>query len=114
MVEDRRVGCQPGDRQLVDVEPEDACPQQAACDVVKPEALAQIAQHLGCFHSVTSTVTIAARTTCEATLRQPPTPAREQPLARTDLCRRRSGLGRDGFVPTTRFSSCGGIARSAP
>jgi hypothetical protein len=44
MVEDRRVGRQPGDRQLVDVAPEGAGPQQIACDVVEPEALAQIAR----------------------------------------------------------------------
>ena len=54
MIENRRVGGQAGDRQLVDVAPEKARPQHAAREVVKPEALAEIAQNLCRFHGVAS------------------------------------------------------------
>src|SRR5262249_16064178 len=51
VIKDRRVGGQPGDRQLVDVAPEHGRPQQVARDVVKPKALAEIVKCSSCVHS---------------------------------------------------------------
>jgi hypothetical protein len=40
VVENRRVGRQPGNGQFVDIALEQAAVQEVACDIVKPEALA--------------------------------------------------------------------------
>src|SRR3546814_18005849 len=44
LVEDRRVGCQPGDAVLVDVALQRAVVEDLAGDVVQPEALADVAR----------------------------------------------------------------------
>src|SRR5258708_6129889 len=54
VIEDRRIRCQPGDRELVDIAAEHARLQQVARDVVEPEALAQIVQNASGLHAVTS------------------------------------------------------------
>src|SRR5499427_11090662 len=54
VIEDRRVRREPRHGELVDVTLERAFFQQIACNVVEPEALAQIVKQLGCFHRVTS------------------------------------------------------------
>jgi hypothetical protein len=53
LVENRRVGGEPGHRQLCDVALERPAVQQIACDVVEPKALAQIVKQLSRFHPVT-------------------------------------------------------------
>ena len=52
LVEDRRVGRQAGDRQLVDVARQRAVVEHLARDVVEPKALAEIVKSLGRFHGV--------------------------------------------------------------
>src|SRR3546814_4715212 len=49
-VEDRRIGCQPGDAVLVDVALQRAVVEDLAGDVVQPEALADVAQGLQVGH----------------------------------------------------------------
>ncbi len=51
VVEDRRVGGQPGDRELVDIATQQAGLEHVARDVVEPQALAQIVQGLRGFHA---------------------------------------------------------------
>src|SRR3546814_7268721 len=51
LVEDARVGSQPGDRILVDVARQRAVVEQGAGDVVQPQALAEIVQLSGRFHA---------------------------------------------------------------
>src|SRR3984893_18749292 len=53
VVEDCRVGRQPGDRKLVNVAAQRAAAQQVACDVVEPEALAEVVEGLSRLHGVT-------------------------------------------------------------
>ena len=52
VVENRRVGRQPGDGQFVDIAAEQAAVQEVPRDIVKPEALAQVVEFLGRFHRV--------------------------------------------------------------
>src|SRR5262249_45589469 len=54
VIENRGVGREPGDGQLVDVALEGAAVQQIAGDVVQPEALADLVKHLRCLHRVTA------------------------------------------------------------
>src|SRR6188474_3012917 len=51
MLEDRGVGCQSSYRQLVDVAAQGTGAQEAASDVVEPDALAQVVEQLGALHS---------------------------------------------------------------
>lgn len=51
-----RIRGQPRHRQLVNVALERAVVQQVACDVVEPEALAQVVEQLCCLHRVISIV----------------------------------------------------------
>ena len=51
LVEDGRVGGQPGDGQLVDVAAQGAVGEHRAGDVVEPEALADLVQLFGRFHA---------------------------------------------------------------
>src|SRR5262249_52053161 len=62
VVKDRRIGCEPGDRQLIDVAPKHASSQQVARYVVEPEALAQIVQRFGWSHRITLGVALQGRT----------------------------------------------------
>src|SRR5262249_7021822 len=50
VVEDRRIGRQPGDREIVDVALQGSAVQQHTGDIVEPQALAQIVKRLGCYH----------------------------------------------------------------
>src|SRR5262249_40387478 len=50
VVEYSRVRGEPGDRKLVDVALQRAARQQRACDVVQPDALADLVKLLGRFH----------------------------------------------------------------
>ena len=50
MVKYRRIRSEPGYRQLVDVTLERAFVQQITRDVVEPEALTEVVQHLRGFH----------------------------------------------------------------
>ena len=52
LVEDRRVGGQPGDRELVDVALKTAAGGQRAGNVVEPDALACVVKLLRGFHRV--------------------------------------------------------------
>src|SRR5262252_4236677 len=49
VIKDRRIRREPSHRKLADVAFE-----QVSCNIVEPDALAQIVQQLGCFHRVTS------------------------------------------------------------
>ena len=51
VVEDRRIRRESRHRELVDVVLERAGCQQVACDVIEPDALAQIVEICGCFHA---------------------------------------------------------------
>ena len=53
-VEDRRIRCQPGDRELVDVAPQRTVVEDAARNVVEPDALAKIVQTLRVVHATSS------------------------------------------------------------
>src|SRR5215469_14375125 len=54
MVEDRGIGCESGDGELVDVSLERAAVQQVAGNVVEPQTLTLMVEKLCCFHPVTS------------------------------------------------------------
>ncbi len=54
VVEDGRIRCQPGNREFVDIAAKHARLEQAARDVVEPEALTQVVHDLSGFHDVTS------------------------------------------------------------
>ena len=60
VIEDGRVRGQPCYRQLGYVLLERTAVQQVACNVIEPNALAQIVQQLGCFH-LNSSVCSATR-----------------------------------------------------
>ncbi len=61
LVEDRRVGGEPGDRQTVDVAAEDPLAEHLARDVVEPEALPQLVQSRGRLHSASFRIFIGFR-----------------------------------------------------
>src|SRR4029453_8064150 len=61
LVEDRRVGGQTGDRELLDVALQGAVGQHRAGDVVEPEALARLVQLRGRLHESSSFATSATR-----------------------------------------------------
>src|SRR5262249_49117193 len=50
VIEDGRVGSQPGHRELIDVALESSFVQQIAGDVIQPETLAQVVKKFSCFH----------------------------------------------------------------
>ena len=52
VVEDRWVGRQPSDRQLLDIALERAAGQQFAGNVIEPQALAQVMKYLRSFHTI--------------------------------------------------------------
>src|SRR5262249_4164172 len=54
MIEDRRVGGEPGHAELFHIALQGAAVQQVAGDVVEPQALTQVMQRLRCLHVVTS------------------------------------------------------------
>src|SRR5262249_12703986 len=54
VIKDRRIRREPCHRKLADVAVERAAFEQVSCNIVEPDALAQIVQQLGRFHRVTS------------------------------------------------------------
>src|SRR5262249_32266036 len=64
LVEDRRVRRQAGHRIVVDVALDRAVVEQAARDVVEPEALPRLMQNLRCSHALALPAATHSRATC--------------------------------------------------
>src|SRR5262249_44370761 len=107
VVEDCRIGCEPGDREVIDIAAERASAQQVARDVVEPEALAEIVQDSSGLHATP----LSRPRNCVSSFRSPSTASAKPPSSQESITAPGSlNLPDTGF---TALNMCGQCAVDA-